>query len=125
MLLVPPPDRRHYMRRPSRGHRMLITANRITGSLHSLSGRRWRWIVLAVMAYALLGGKLGLVRLIGLYHDTTRLNSDIKQLEVQCSTLDSDLKRFTSDSTAIERVAREELDWGRKGEVVFKFPQQK
>ena len=49
---------------------------------------RLRWIVGAVMAFTLLGGDRGLVRLIGLLRDRSSLRSEIIRLTARRATLE-------------------------------------
>ena len=76
------------------------------------------------MFYLLFGGDMGLVRLIGLRHERVQLASAIKALEVRHTLLQADLRRYTSDQFSIETFAREKLDWCRRGETVYKFPEK-
>ena len=66
MLLVPPPDRRSYIhgRQSHASRRASILGERLSVVIRNQAGRRWRWIILAVMVYALFGGKFGLIRLV-------------------------------------------------------------
>ena len=76
------------------------------------------------MFYLLFGGDMGLVRLIGLRHERVQLAEAIKTLESRNNQIQSDLRRYTSDQFTIETFAREQLDWGRRGETVYKFPEK-
>jgi len=67
---------------------------------------------------------MGLVRLIGLRHERAALAQATKALEIRHAQLQSDLRRFSSDQFAIEAFAREKLDWSRRGETVYKFPEK-
>lgn len=123
-MLVPPPDRRSYMRRSSGlSPAWLMLGRRISGFLHeAIAKKQWRWLVGAVMFYLLFGGDMGLVRLIGLRHERVELARATRTLEVRQAQLQADLRRYTSDQFVIETFAREQLDWGRRGETVYKFP---
>jgi len=88
----------------------------------AIAKRRWRWLVGAVMFYLLFGGDMGLVRLIGLRHERAQLALSTKALEARHAQIQADLRKYTSDQFAIEVIAREQLDWGRRGETVYKFP---
>jgi cell division protein FtsB len=112
------------MRRSSNLHSTwLMIGRRFSGHLQeAISKRRWRWLVGAVMFYLLFGGDMGLVRLIGLRHERAELARATRALEVRHAQLQADLRRYTSDPFSIEVFAREQLDWGRRGEKVYKFP---
>ena len=121
---MPPPNRRFYMRRPFAIRSNWIMAGRkFSGHIQeAIAKRRWRWLVVAAALYGLFGGDFGLVRLIGLTHEQAALSLSIKNLEARHAQLQADLRKYTSDPFAIEIVAREQLDWGRRGETVYKFP---
>ena len=105
------------------GNRLNVILRMVTGSAHALlEGRRWMWLVAGVMLWTLLGSDRGLVRLISLWRDRAGLVSEIQGLEKSCSTLSADYGRLTSDPFALEKLIREDLDWGRRSETVYKFP---
>jgi len=123
MMLVPPPNRRSYMRHPSHlGATWLEAGRQLTVKMiEGVTRGWWRWLVGAAMFYLLFGGDMGLIRLIGLRHERVELARATRALEVRHAQLQADLKRYSSNAFAIEMFAREQLDWGRRGETVYKF----
>ncbi len=97
---------------------------RLGGALATrlISPGRLRWTVAAVMAFTLLGGDRGLIRLIGLLRDRAALQAEITRLTARSTQLERDARNYASDEATIEKVAREELDLIRRGETVYKFP---
>jgi cell division protein FtsB len=84
---------------------------------------RWlRWAVAGVLAFTLLAGERGLVRLVGLERNRAALKAEIAKLESRRAELELRLAQLASDPATIERLAREELDLARPGETVYKFP---
>jgi len=102
-----------------------MAGRRLSGHLQeAIARRQWRWLVVAAMFYLLFGGDMGLVRLIGLRHERVQLSRATRALEVRQAQLQADIHRYTSDQLTIEMFAREQLDWGKRGETVYKFPQK-
>ncbi len=89
-----------------------------------LSRRNLHWFIIAFMLLTLFGYDRGLLRLIGLMSDRATLRNEMARLETRCIELDNDLKRYTTDPFTIEKIIREELDWGKRGERVYRFPVQ-
>lgn len=85
---------------------------------------RLRWILGAVMAFTLLGGDRGLIRLIGLLRDRSAVRAEITRLTARRVALERDARAYATDAETIEKVAREELDLIRRGETVYKFPKR-
>ena len=113
MLVVPP--RRAGSGAHARGWRAALLARFANPS-------RLRWILGAVMAFTILGGDRGLVRLIGLVRDRSALRAEIVRLQARRAALEHDARAFATDAETIEKSAREELDLIRRGETVYKFP---
>lgn len=110
-------------RSPGLNSTWLMAGRRLSGHIQdAIAKRRWRWLVVAIMFYLLFGGDMGLVRLIGLRHERVELARATKALETRHALLQSDLRKHTSDQFTIEAFAREQLDWGRRGETIYKFP---
>ena len=82
-----------------------------------------RYAILGVMAFTLFGGNRGMFRLVGLLHDRAALSNDVRELKARRVLLQTELKKTTSDAKAIERIAREQLDLVKRGETVYKFPE--
>jgi cell division protein FtsB len=86
------------------------------------SGRRVALVVAALMLGTLCLGDRGLVKTVTLLRDRAAVRAELVRLETHRTELEAELRRYSSDSATIERVARESLDWVRRGETVYKFP---
>lgn len=67
-------------------------------------------------------GDRGLIRLVSLLRDRAAVQTELIRLEAHRADLARQLRLYTADSATIEKVARESLDWVRRGETVYKFP---
>lgn len=83
-----------------------------------------RYGIILVMLFTLFGGDRGMLRLVGLLRDRAALRADVRELSARRLILETNLSRATTDREAIERTAREDLDMIKKGETVYKFPQE-
>ncbi len=123
------PNARHRPSAPSRGRMLARLPASISAAVRAAirfvsapGDRAWRYGILAVLLYTLLAGNRGLVRLAGLLYSRTVIRGELTQLEARRGELERELRRYRRDPATIERVAREELDMVRAGEVVYKFP---
>lgn len=73
------------------------------------------------IAYYLLSGPRGAIKLIQIKNDRDRLKNEIRELEMQKSVLDSEKTRLKTDPEYIEKIAREEYNMKKKGEKVYKI----
>lgn len=64
----------------------------------------------------------GLARTIGLRHDLAALRARNRQLDAENDRLARQAEALRSDPAAIERVARVELGWVKRGEIVVELP---
>jgi cell division protein FtsB len=69
-----------------------------------------------------LYGSSGVVRVWQMKQEVEALEREIVDLRALMEELTREVDRFRTDPAAIERLAREELGWVRKGEKVLKFP---
>lgn len=52
-------------------------------------------------------------------------DGQIQELQVQIASLTRQLELFYGDSNTVERLTRENLGYGRKGEYIFRFESKK
>lgn len=82
-------------------------------------------LVIVVMV-VLLGGGLAvgagsLLRVWAMQRELEGLEHDIAQLRVETRKLAESVEHLRSDPVYLEKAAREELGWVRKGDTVLKF----
>lgn len=75
---------------------------------------------LAAVLHTVFGAN-GLLRWFELKRDVARLAAENQALREENERLKEEAQRLASDPRAIERAVREELDYVKPGEVVFKF----
>ncbi len=82
----------------------------------------------AILALAVVGAPVlifepeGLPRMRALSHELDTVTAQNNQLRRDVLRLRAQVDKLRSDPTAVERIAREELGFVRKDEVVFVFP---
>lgn len=80
------------------------------------------WAALAVLlyvAYSYFGGSYGLIQLWRLQHRQAALAQEISQLQQQQDSLRQEIKLLKTDSSHIEKVARERYHLGKPGEKIY------
>jgi cell division protein FtsB len=81
-----------------------------------------------LMALVLMGGLAlgagGLARVFTMQREIETLERDLAALRVETRRLAETIERLRHDPAYVEKLAREELGWVRKGETVLKFTQQ-
>lgn len=50
------------------------------------------------------------------------LETDVAKWQARCTYLEGRIQELKTDPAAMERIARERLDWVRPGEITFLFP---
>jgi len=80
-----------------------------------------RGIALAVALYLVLSGNRGLWNLYQLNQERKILESDIGRLRSGIDRAQKDYNSFGKSDPALEKVAREELNLIRPGELAFRF----
>ena len=86
------------------------------------AGRRTRLLIVAMVAgtlwLAAIFGRHGLLEVVRYRQERDRLQQEIARLEKQQVDLQREIKSLRTDPLALERLAREELNMARPGEVV-------
>lgn len=76
---------------------------------------------LSLLALVLYGGD-SLVKVWRMKREVERLELELQRLRVETDCLTGTVDRLRSDPAQIEKLAREELGYVKKGEKVLKFP---
>ena len=80
-----------------------------------------RWIVLGGLILFLAYIAASNVNLYYVYRKTQRLNEQIAQLNRTIDSLAQEIEKLKSDTTYIEKIARERLGMAGEDEKVYKF----
>lgn len=83
---------------------------------------RWPRLLLAAALVALFFGNAGFRSLIGNWRELRRLRADIARLQAEEGELAGRLKILRAGDGGVERVARKELGYIKKGEIEYRFP---
>ncbi|OGR49512.1 MAG: hypothetical protein A2X40_09820 [Elusimicrobia bacterium GWC2_65_9] len=83
---------------------------------------RWPRILLAAGLLAVLFGNAGFRSLVGNWIELRRLRAEFVGLEAEEGELDAKLKSLRAGDGGIERLARKELGYIKKGEIEYRFP---
>ncbi|MEK7384487.1 MAG: septum formation initiator family protein, partial [Elusimicrobiota bacterium] len=82
----------------------------------------WAPILIGGGLFAVFFANAGFRSLIGNWRELRRLRADISRLQVEEKELDGRLRRLRADDGGVERVARKELSYIKKGEIEYRFP---
>ena len=80
-----------------------------------------RGAAFAVVLYLVLSGNRGLWNLYQLNQEHGVLESEIGRLRIEIDRFQKDYSSFGKSDPALEKVAREELNLIKPGELVFRF----
>jgi cell division protein FtsL len=83
--------------------------------------RLGRWIFLAALIMLVSFVVASNVNLYYVYRKSRRLHRRIAELNRSIDSLGREIERLRSDTTYIEKIARERLGMARKDEKVYKF----
>jgi len=93
-------------------------------SKNPASARLLLWATLGLLlyiAYSYFGGSYGLIQLWRLQQREATLNREVMRLQVQQDSLRREIQLLQSDTTYIEKIARERYKLGRPGEKIYKI----
>lgn len=82
------------------------------------------WATLGLVlyiAYSYFGGSYGLIQLWRLKQREVALNREVMRLQVQQDSLRREIQLLQSDTTYIEKIARERYKLGKPGEKIYKI----
>ena len=80
--------------------------------------------VLLYIAYSYFGGSYGLIQLLRLQQRQAALDREVMRLQVQQDSLRREILLLQTDTTYIEKVARERYKMGKPGEKVYTIVKQ-
>ena len=82
--------------------------------------------VLIYIGYSYFGGSYGLIQLWRLQQRQTALTHEVMRLQVQQDSLYREIQLLQTDTTYIEKLARERYKMGKPGEKIYTIvkPQQ-
>ncbi|OGS41625.1 MAG: hypothetical protein A2506_11550 [Elusimicrobia bacterium RIFOXYD12_FULL_66_9] len=85
---------------------------------------REHWVRLLIGAafLAVFFGNAGFRSLIGNWRELRRLRADISRLSAEERELDARLKSLRAGDGGVERAARKDLGYIKKGEIEYRFP---
>ena len=78
-------------------------------------------IVLAMLAFALLGDR-GVLRALQSYHHKQELEQQLADIKADQERLREEIRRLRKDRDYWEQLARKELGMVREGELIYQFP---
>ena len=82
-----------------------------------------RLAVLVVIVYAFAAGSGGFLRLRNLYAERAGLQEEDLRLSAEVVHLDNIRRGLETDTTYIEKVAREDYGYSRPGEIIYYEPE--
>lgn len=82
-----------------------------------------RLAVAAIIVYAFAVGPVGSIRLVNLSREKNHLDTENHRLTAELVQLDNIRRRLETDTTYIEKIAREEYGLSRPGEVIYLEPE--
>jgi cell division protein FtsB len=80
--------------------------------------------VLLYIAYSYFGGSYGLIQLWRLQQRQVALDREVMRLQVQQDSLRREIQLLQTDTTYIEKLARERYKMGKPGEKVYTIVKQ-
>ncbi len=83
---------------------------------------RWRRLVVTVALVTVFFGNQGFRSLVRNYLELRKLRGEIAALETEQARSQARLRLLHSGDGAVERIARRELGYVRKGEIEYRFP---
>jgi len=88
---------------------------------HKWSLYAWAALILLLLFYAVVGER-GAIHLWRLQGEKAKLDEQNYQLQRDNEALREKINRLRTDDFYLEKIAREELNLVRPGEVVYRFP---
>ncbi len=88
--------------------------------------RKRRILILIIISLLIFGaltffGEKGILHLLRLQKEVTRIKEKNLKLEEENQKLKEEVKRLRSDKRYIEEVARKELGMVKEGEIIYQF----
>ena len=73
----------------------------------------------ALLVYAFAAGPTGFMRLVGLYQEQNELRAEDRQLNAEIVRLENTRRGLESDTSYIEKIAREDYGLSRPDEIIY------
>jgi cell division protein FtsB len=97
------------------------------GRLGSANRRRVikgiKLVLIALVVYAFASGPTGSVRLVKLYLERQELRAEDRRLTVEIMQLDNIRRYLETDTTYLEKVAREDYGFSHPEEIIYLEPE--
>ena len=90
--------------------------------LRSFVAARWRRLAVSFAVLSVFFGNQGFRSLVRNYLELRKLTKEIAALELGAKRNAERLRLLRSGDGAVERLARRELGYVRKGEIEYRFP---
>ena len=91
--------------------------------------QRWGGAIFVLLLMALVAhvlfGEHGLLAMRRAQKEVVKLHEEIAQLNADNKQLSEEIQALKSDPKLIERIAREEMNLAKPGELIFKLPPKK
>lgn len=92
--------------------------------IKKLPKKTGRWIIIIIISVFLfffLNGSDGMIALFNAYRENKQLETKISDLNETIDSLKVTIEKLKTDTTYIEKMAREKLGMAGKDETVYKF----
>jgi len=102
--------------------RKISSRQRTAAQKSRLTVRLMMWATFGVLlyaAYSYFGGSYGLIQLVRLQQKQAALDREVVRLQVQQDSLRREIHLLQSDTTHIEKLARERYKMGKPGEKIY------
>ncbi len=81
-------------------------------------------LVLGYLVYSFVGGESGLIRIRALQHETGALRARKVALTAEAERAERNRVSMSKDPLLTERVARERFHMVKKGEILYRYPEE-
>jgi cell division protein FtsB len=99
-----------------------MTAAARPASWAEFAREHWVRLLAAAAVFAVFFGNAGFRSMVGNWMELRRLRREIVQLDRDEKDLDVRLKALRSGDAGVERAARRDLGYIKKGEIEYRFP---
>ncbi|MDE1976175.1 MAG: septum formation initiator family protein [Elusimicrobia bacterium] len=89
---------------------------------HSFLKDHWPRLLISAAILAVFLGNGGFRSLVGNFLELRRLRGEITQLSSRQARLSERLKLISAGGSSLERLARVQLGYVKKGEIEYRFP---
>lgn len=82
-------------------------------------------VIIAALIWLVVGGIDGAIHLYRLRTGVSAMEAELVRVNATVDSLQGEIRRLKSDTTHIERIARERLGMAGKNELIYKFVKEK